>query len=100
MSHDYMENAHAVMAEALTADEIPPVESLMGRLMAANFRDYSNTTSMLIEGYQRTIADLEAELGAIRSGINDLFAGPYMPNQDAIIQAVFYPHTRREAGVR
>ena len=59
--------------------------------MHANLVDYQNTTGMLIENYKKQISDLQATLGAIRTRINQLFAGQYMPTETAIIQAVFYP---------
>lgn len=64
---------------------------LVGKLMHANLMDYQGTTNMLIEGYQRQISDLEAELKAVRLGINQLFASDYMPTESAIIRAVFNP---------
>lgn len=88
---DYMENAHAVMAEALTGDEMPEAMNLVARLVQANYNDYANTTSMLLERFQQQLSDRDAELGAIRTRINELFAGPYMPTQNAIEMAVFYP---------
>jgi hypothetical protein len=86
-----MAETHAVMERAMSADEIPPTETLIGQLMSANFRDYSRTVQMHSELQEKRIADLEAELGAIRTRINELFAGPYMPTQNAVEMAVFYP---------
>ncbi len=89
---DHMTEAAKVLEGALTdPDSLNHPAGLIGQLMSANFRDYSNTTSWLIESLERTVADRDAELAAIRVRINQLFAGDYMPNQDAIIQAVFYP---------
>lgn len=90
MSPDPMENAHDVMAEALTGPELSAAD-LVARLVQANYNDYAATTSRLIEGLQRSLSDREAELGAIRTRINELFGGPYAPNQDAVLAAVFYP---------
>lgn len=86
---DHMENANAVMAEALTAEEMPA--DFLARLVQANYNDYAATTTRLIEGLQRSLSDREAELGAIRTRINELFAGPWMPTETAIQMAVFYP---------
>lgn len=87
---EYMQEVTKVLGDAIENPDTNPA-GLIGRLMSANFRDYSNTTSWLMENYQRQIADLEAELGAIRTRINELFAGDYMPSETAIVQAVFYP---------
>lgn len=88
---DHLEQTHKVMAEALADPASIDPAALIGELMSANFRDYSNTNQALIESYQRQIVDLEAELGAIRVRINELFAGDYMPTESAIQQAVFFP---------
>lgn len=88
---EHMAEATAVLAEALTSDAPPDQAALIGLLVSANYRDYANTTQMLIENLQRTVADREAELAAIRHRINDLFASDYMPTESAIQQAVFYP---------
>jgi len=85
-----MENAHAVMAEALMGPELSAAD-LVARLVQANCNDYAATTTRLIEGLQRSLSDREAELGAIRTRINELFAGPWMPTETAIQTAVFYP---------
>lgn len=89
---DHMAEATAVLAAAFESGTISPDPAvLIGQLMSANYRDYANTTQMLIENLQRTIADREAELAAIRHRINDLFASDYMPTESAICLAVFHP---------
>lgn len=90
MTTDHMEEATKVLVDAVTNPEAKAID-LVGRLMSANFQDYANTTGMLIENYRRQISDLEAELGAIRHKINELFSGDYMPTETAIAKAVFYP---------
>lgn len=88
---EHMAEAAAVLASAIASDSPPDPAALIGQLTSANYRDYANTTQALIESLQRTIADREAELAAIRVRINQLFASDYMPTESAIQQAVFYP---------
>ena len=91
---DHLTETHKVMAEAIADPD--SIESglggLVGKLMHANLRDYQGTTQMLLENYQSQIADLKAELAAIRITMSDLFSGDYMPNESAIQRAVFYPN--------
>lgn len=89
--HDSDSGAHEAMLAALADPENANVPALVAQLMAANHRDYVGVTNSLVESLQRQLADREAELGAIRSRINELFAGPYMPTETAIQMAVFYP---------
>ncbi len=74
-----------------TATEMSSSVEIIMNLMATNLRDYQSTTAVLIGGYQRRIAELEAELGVVRAEINNLFGGAYMPNESAILRAVFHP---------
>lgn len=74
--------------EVKTPDD---ANALLARLMHANLMDYQNTTGTLIESYQRQIADLEAELNAVREGVSSLFYQPYMPTESMVKQVVFYP---------
>jgi hypothetical protein len=85
---DHMANATAALVEALTTAE---PGATVGRLIMANYRDNVLTTRALIDSLQGMLADREAELAAIRTRINELFAGDYMPTESAILQAVFYP---------
>ena len=84
------EEAMQVITDAISDTTIDPV-TLIGKLMSANFRDYSNTVTGLMEIKDRQISDLKAELGAIRRRINELLSGDYMPTESAIIEAVFHP---------
>jgi len=80
-----------VVLAMLESPEQVKMAALMGRLMSANHRDYAAVTNALVESLQHQLAVREAELGAIRTRINELFAGDYMPTESAIQQAVFYP---------
>ena len=89
---EYMDETTKTLLEGINdVKDQDDANSLIAKLMHANLMDYQNTTSMLIEGYQRQISDLEAELKAVRVGINQLFSNDWMPNQSAINQVVFNP---------
>lgn len=89
---EQMDESAKVILEGIESVKTPDdANSVLARLMHANLVDYQNTTGVLIESYQRQIAELDAELWAIRTRVADLFGGPYMPNESAIKQAVFYP---------
>lgn len=77
--------------ERIAEGENVAISPLMAQLMMANHRMYTDAVNAQVEHLERTVADLRAELGAIRMRINELFAGDYMPTQDAITLAVFYP---------
>lgn len=84
-------SAMELIAQALTDPAKINATELIAGLVQANYDEYAATTQAVIDGQRRTIAALEAELGAIRLRMNELFSGDYMPNQSAIEIAVFHP---------
>ena len=88
---DRMDHAKDVLTKALSKSGSIDPGALIGDLMSANFRDYTATVNEHVEHLERMVADRDAELGAIRTRINKLFAGDFMPSETAICQAVFYP---------
>lgn len=86
----HMEETAKTFTDALKSPKATQ-EELVEKLALASLRDYANTTDTLIGNYKLQIAQLEAELAVIRMRVNQLFSGDYMPTQDAITIAVFYP---------
>lgn len=88
---------HDVAAQALQniADGTPvePAPFVM-ELMAAQHQEYQAIVGSHIQFLQDAIVERDAELAAIRRRINELFAGDYMPREEAVIMAVFYPSRR------
>lgn len=66
-------------------------EKIAEKLAVAAILHARNTTERLIDVLRAQLRARDAELGAIRSRINELFNEPYAPNPDLILQAVFYP---------
>lgn len=77
--------------DAIAEGENVAISPLMAQLMMANHRMYTDAVNTHVEHLERTVADLRAELGAIRMRINELFSSDFMPTQDAITLAAFYP---------
>lgn len=64
---------------------------LMAAIFTRMFAESAATTNALIDSLQHRADEAEAELYAIRTGVERLLAGDYMPNPDAIRRAVFCP---------
>jgi len=73
------------------ADEHLPFSPLVADVLTSMFTQTAGITNTLLDSYQATIDDLEAERYAVQYGIDQLLAGPWMPTPDAIRDAVFYP---------
>lgn len=71
-----------------------PFSPFVGELVTQMFKDSAFTANALVDGLNAQLLDRDAELYAIRTEIEYLFAAPYMPNPDAIRQAVFNPSKR------
>lgn len=69
--------------------------STMIRLMGATHRETASVTNSLIESYQRSLAERDAELSIIRGEVDRLLSGEYAPSEAAIVRAVFYPNRQR-----
>lgn len=82
---------HEIITEAIRNPETVSMPTLVAELMSANFAGYTNAVNAEVEHLRGMVADRDAELGAIRRRINQLFAGDFMPTQEAIQMAVFYP---------
>ena len=67
----------------------------MIRLMGATHRETASITNNLIESYQRSLAERDAELAVIRAEVDRLLSGEYAPSDAAIVRAVFYPNRQR-----
>lgn len=88
------EGARVVQEALRTLGDHTESTTLVAKLIQANYNDYAAVTQGIIEGQERRIAELNAELGLIRRRINELFAGDFMPNQHAIEMAVFHPNRK------
>ena len=74
----------------MSAEE-QPFSPLVGAIITKMFDDRTAIENALIDGYKAQILDLEAELYAIREGVNALLGHPWTPSSDAISGAVFLP---------
>lgn len=68
-----------------------PFSPLVANVLTAMASQTAAITEQVMDNYKAQVEDLEAELSAIRTGVAQLLAGPYMPTPDAIRRAVFYP---------
>lgn len=84
-----------LIEQALTdPGKVEPMQ-LVANLIQANYNEYAAVTQAVIDGQKREIAQLKATLSVIRLRINELFTAGYMPTQDAIERAVFFPSPKR-----
>lgn len=74
--------------------EQQPFSPLVAAVVTQMFTDSAAVNSRVIDNLERTVADLEAELYAIRTDVQRLLDGPYMPNPDLIRSAVFVPSAK------
>jgi len=74
-------------------DTQQPISPLAADLITAMFKDSANTTRTLVDSLFAQVADLEAEIAAIREGVTGWFDGAYMPNPDSVLRAL---HPSRE----
>jgi hypothetical protein len=88
------DEAHITVLDAMyqAADgQDVAISPLVARLIMANHESYTAVVNSQVEHLERTIADLRAELAAIRYRVEELFVGPWTPTESAVMQAVFYP---------
>lgn len=83
--------------QAEGADEQQPFSPLVGAVLTQMFSDSRATTNALIDNYKAQLLAREAELYAIRTGLEELFDHPWMPSPDAIRQAVHAPSSALRA---
>jgi hypothetical protein len=69
---------------------------LMGQLMTASLAQTQDVTNRVIDSLTADLADAHATLDAIRWRIGALLEGPYMPNPDALIAALWPNEEERE----
>jgi hypothetical protein len=62
---------------------------IVARMIQSNYMSYANTTSALIDGYERQISELRYVLGTIRLNIIDMCYGPSVPATWRIINALY-----------
>lgn len=74
-----------------TVSRTPDEQPLIGSLVTTLFANSVTTTNRLLELADARIEAAEAELYAIRHGVDQLLAGKWMPTPDAIREAVFEP---------
>lgn len=85
---------HVLAMETAPSSGQEAMDLILG-LMQSNHNQLIATMNGQIENLQRRILDCDAELGVIRSRINELFSTDFMPTSDAIITAVFHPSEDR-----
>lgn len=71
---------------------------LMGDLMTQSAQDNYAVMNSLMDSYKRGRNEARAELALIREAIEDMFSGPFLPNSDYVLKAL-YP-TRRQIDER
>lgn len=64
---------------------------VVGAVLTKMFEDRTAVEKQIEANYRNQIADLQAELEVIRTGVDRLFETPFMPREAAIIRAVFSP---------
>lgn len=64
---------------------IPP---MIGDLIGAQLADNRKTTDLLIANLRAQLADRDAQLAAIRWGMERLIYGDYMPTTNALAKAL------------
>lgn len=94
------ETAATVLADVLNGNVAGATDNektlgTMIRLMGASHRETSSITNSLIESYQRSLAERDAELAVIRAEVDRLLSGEFAPSDAAIVRAVFYPNRQQ-----
>lgn len=98
--YNEQETAANVLADVLNGNVAGATDNektlgTMIRLMGASHRETSSITNQLIESYQRSLVERDAELAIIRAEVDRLLSGEYAPSDAAIVRAVFYPDRER-----
>jgi len=73
----------------MTRTEDQPFSPLVGDILTQMITDTAATTNTLIDSLTLSAETAKAEIRAIRSGINALLDGPWMPTSDAIRGALW-----------
>lgn len=97
---EHLDHTYQVMRDFVADPEAASPQEVVGRLMHANLLDHNATVKQLYELQQERIADLEAQLAAIRHRVQELYSGPYMPSAQAILSAVFAPREALQQQMR
>ena len=62
---------------------------LVVKLLKANIKDSQNTYNALLDSAVTSLEERNAELHLIRRNIGALFSGPYMPNPERVLEALY-----------